>query len=163
MVGLSTTAVICDARRQGSTAPEQATDGAAHPGLPAPSANVLNGTARYHHARAAWAAAEPLYRRALAINEKALGPEHPDLATRLNNLAGLYLATGRYGEAEPLYRRAMAILDKSLPSDHPNLAVVRENYAPVLDELGRREEAAELWAQATAIRQRHEQAQAAPR
>jgi Tetratricopeptide repeat len=82
---LSTIAVICDARREGSTAPERAADGAAHPGLPAPSANVLNGTARYHHTRAAWAEVEPLYRRALAINEKALGPEHPDLAESLNN------------------------------------------------------------------------------
>ena len=37
-----------------------------------------------------YAKAEPLYRRALAIREKALGPEHPDTATSLNNLAGLY-------------------------------------------------------------------------
>ena len=34
--------------------------------------------------------AEPLYQRALAIREKALGPEHPDVADSLNNLAGLY-------------------------------------------------------------------------
>ena len=32
---------------------------------------------------------EPFYERALAINEKALGPEHPDMASSLNNLAGL--------------------------------------------------------------------------
>jgi tetratricopeptide (TPR) repeat protein len=29
-----------------------------------------------------YAAAEPLYRRALAIDEKALGPDHPTVATR---------------------------------------------------------------------------------
>ncbi|CAN0411536.1 unnamed protein product [Ectocarpus sp. 8 AP-2014] len=29
--------------------------------------------------------AEPLYVRAIAIGEKALGPEHPDLAVWLNN------------------------------------------------------------------------------
>ena len=34
--------------------------------------------------------AEPLYQRALAIKEKALGPNHPDVATSLNNLAELY-------------------------------------------------------------------------
>ena len=33
------------------------------------------------------AAARPLYERALAIYEKALGPEHPDTAGSLNNLA----------------------------------------------------------------------------
>ena len=37
-----------------------------------------------------YAKAEPLYQRSLAIREKALGPEHPDVATSLNNLAGLY-------------------------------------------------------------------------
>lgn len=34
--------------------------------------------------------AEPLYRRALAIQEKALGPEHADVAVSLNNLANVY-------------------------------------------------------------------------
>ena len=31
--------------------------------------------------------AEPLYRRALAIGEASFGPDHPDVANRLNNLA----------------------------------------------------------------------------
>jgi hypothetical protein len=32
---------------------------------------------------------EPLYRRALAIQEKALGPDHPETANSLDNLAAL--------------------------------------------------------------------------
>jgi tetratricopeptide (TPR) repeat protein len=32
----------------------------------------------------------PLARRSLSILEKALGPDHPNVATSLNNLAGLY-------------------------------------------------------------------------
>ena len=36
----------------------------------------------------------PLYQRALTIREKALGPEHPNTATRLNNLALLYEVLG---------------------------------------------------------------------
>ena len=42
--------------------------------------------------------AEPLYERALAIYEKALGPEHPDTANSLNNLAALYRKQGRDAE-----------------------------------------------------------------
>ncbi|CAN0589164.1 unnamed protein product, partial [Laminaria digitata] len=34
-----------------------------------------------------YAEAGPLYKRSLAIKEKALGPEHPSVATSLNNLA----------------------------------------------------------------------------
>ena len=47
-------------------------------------------------------ALELLHQRALAIREKTLGPEHPHVATSLNNLAALYRAQGRYAEAEPV-------------------------------------------------------------
>src|SRR5882724_11841925 len=50
-----------------------------------------------------YAEAEPLLKRALAIREKALGPDHPDVAMSLNTLAALYQERGRYAEAEPLY------------------------------------------------------------
>ena len=33
--------------------------------------------------------AEPLYQRSLAIGEKVLGADHPDVATACSNLAGL--------------------------------------------------------------------------
>ena len=36
-----------------------------------------------------YAGAKPLYERAIEIGEKTLRPNHPDLATRLNNLAEL--------------------------------------------------------------------------
>ena len=42
------------------------------------------------------AAIAPLYQRAIAIDEKTLGPEHPDLAAWLNNLAELYRQQGKY-------------------------------------------------------------------
>ena len=44
------------------------------------AATVLNETALYHSARAAYAEAEPLFQRALNIREKVLGPDHPDVA-----------------------------------------------------------------------------------
>jgi hypothetical protein len=39
---------------------------------------------------------EPLLKRSLAIREKQLGAEHPDVATSLNNLAGLYLVSAKF-------------------------------------------------------------------
>ena len=60
-----------------------------------------------YHPLGRYAEAEPLFQRALAIVEKALGPEHTNVAARLNNLAALYDAQGRYAEAEPLYQRAL--------------------------------------------------------
>ncbi len=56
--------------------------------------------------------AEPLYARALTIREKTLGPEHPDLATSLENYAALLRETERADEAERMEARAKAIRAK---------------------------------------------------
>ena len=52
-----------------------------------------------------YAQAEPS-QRALAINEKAVGQEHPT-QRHLDNLALLYQTAGAYAQAEPLHRRAL--------------------------------------------------------
>ena len=62
----------------------------------------------------------------MAINEKALGPDHPDVARSLNNLAALYETQGRYADAEPLYKRSLAIREKALGPDHPDVASIAE-------------------------------------
>ena len=49
-----------------------------------------------------------MYKRALAIREKTLGPDHPDVAVSLNNLAELYRTQGRYSEAIPIVRRTIS-------------------------------------------------------
>jgi tetratricopeptide (TPR) repeat protein len=56
--------------------------------------------------------AEPLFRRGLAIREKALRPDHPDLADSLNRLAAVHRIQGRPASAEPLHRRALDILEQ---------------------------------------------------
>ncbi len=47
----------------------------------------LNNLARLLQATNRLGEAEPLYRRALAIDEASLGKDHPRVAIRLNNLA----------------------------------------------------------------------------
>ena len=42
-------------------------------------ATTLNNLGEVYRAQAKYAEGEPLYKRALAIREKALGPEHPDV------------------------------------------------------------------------------------
>jgi tetratricopeptide (TPR) repeat protein len=49
----------------------------------------LNNLAGLYESQGKHDEAEPLYERALAIYEKALGPDHPYTATSLNNLARL--------------------------------------------------------------------------
>lgn len=78
--------------------------------------------------------AEPLYRRALAIDEKALGPDHPSVAIDLSNLAKLLYVKGDYAGAEPLYRRALAIDEKTLGPIHPYTLIVKKNLDKVVQK-----------------------------
>ena len=91
------------------------------------------------------------------MREKALGPEHPEVAMSLNNLALLYRNQGHYTEAEPLHKRALAIREQALGPEHPDVATSLENYATLLRETGRSAEAAELELRAKAIRLKHEE------
>ncbi len=63
-----------------------------------------------------------------------LGPEHPKLATRLNNLAELYRKQGKYEQAEPLYQRALAIYKKTFGPHHPSTKTIQGNYTLFLEE-----------------------------
>src|SRR5262249_48533122 len=57
--------------------------------------------------------AEALYRRALAVLEKAHGPQHTLVANQLDSLGSFYLRKGDYAQAEVCYQRSNTILDKS--------------------------------------------------
>src|SRR5262245_16156794 len=48
-------------------------------------------------------------RRALALAERAVGPDHPDVANILINLAGIAEAQGDYASAERQAQRAVTI------------------------------------------------------
>jgi tetratricopeptide (TPR) repeat protein len=79
--------------------------------------------------------AEQLYRRALAIKRKILGPHHPDVAVTLNNLAVLHKSQSNYGKADRAYRRALVILKKSFGPSHPQVAICKENYGKLLEHM----------------------------
>jgi tetratricopeptide (TPR) repeat protein len=89
----------------------------------------LNNLAGLYQTQGDYAKAVPLFKRSLAIREKALGPDHPDVAMSLNNLAGLYQTQGDYAKAVPLYRRALAITEKALGPDHLDVATNLNNLA----------------------------------
>ncbi len=67
-----------------------------------PTAVLLNDLALLYYTQGHYAQAEPLYRRSLAIWEKALGLEHPDVATVLENYAALLRETTRADETEKM-------------------------------------------------------------
>jgi tetratricopeptide (TPR) repeat protein len=71
------------------------------------------------YAKGRYAEAEPLYKEALTMEERGLGPDRPEIIPVLNALADLYHVQGRNAEAEPVCRRAVrggAVQTQCLPS-----------------------------------------------
>ena len=95
--------------------------------------------------------AEPLFLRAAALDEKALGADSPELGTDLNNLGVLYMVVRRNEEAAKVFQRALAIRIKALGNQDPAVAETMNSYAAVLQLLHRDDEAAKMQKQAQAI------------
>jgi len=86
---------------------------------------ALNALAAYYTQRGRLRDAEPLWVKALSLQEKIYGPEHQKLAAPLVELSSLYERMGRYPEAEAVLLLALKI--------HERDAV--ENSARVADDL----------------------------
>ncbi|MDN5752476.1 MAG: tetratricopeptide repeat protein, partial [Nitrosospira sp.] len=109
-------------------------------GFSDPTARLLNDAGSLLLVKAQYAEAEPLMRRALAINEASFGADHPKVARDLNNLAQLLKATNRLADAEPLMRRALYVFFRGLGTEHPSSRTVRENYIGLLQAMGKTED-----------------------
>ena len=84
---------------------------------------------------------ESMYRRALAIQDKALGREHPSTALTLNNLGGLLALRGDFGQAEQMQRSALGTMEKVFGEQHPDTAAVLTSLSLALDRQGKIAEA----------------------
>jgi tetratricopeptide (TPR) repeat protein len=115
------------------------------------AARLLNQAALYSEERGQYDEVEPLYKQSLIIYEKALGPNHPHVATSLNNLATFYSFQGKYAEAEPLYKRSLVISEKALGPDHPNVSASLNNLAELYRKKGKYTEAELLYKRSLAI------------
>ena len=98
--------------------------------------------------------ATPYYELAVAIYSKILPPDHPDLATSLNNLGFDRAETGRGDEAEALYRRALDIRERVLPPNDPAIADTLNNLAELYKSEERIDEVVPLLNRALEIRTR---------
>ena len=90
-------------------------------------ASLLNSLGRYLNNRMELASARAVLERALAIDEKTLGPEHTSVAGDVNNLGSVLKDQGDLEGARKCYQRARAILEKRLGKDHLNTIQVRNN------------------------------------
>ena len=90
-------------------------------------------------------------KKALQVAEQNLGPDHPTVATLLNNLARLYDEQGQYAQAKPLYKRLLAMSEKALGPDHPDVATALNNLAGLYKAQGKYAQAEPLYKRSLAI------------
>ena len=77
------------------------------------AAELLSKYGIYLCGREQYIAAESIFQRVLVMEEKALGPEHPDVAGCLHSLAEVYRDQGQYVKAEPAFWSGAGHLGKN--------------------------------------------------
>lgn len=113
----------------------------------------LNDLAITYYNQARYQETEPLYPRALALQERELGTVHPTIASTLKNLAQLYKTLARYEEATPLHHRALTIRQRVFGDNHREVAMSMNNLGTLYTIQGKFEEAEPLLQRALAIKE----------
>jgi tetratricopeptide (TPR) repeat protein len=90
-------------------------------------------------------------RRALAIGEASLGPEHPNIAATLDNIGNMLAADGHHDEAMIQHRRALAIREKALGPTDPSISLSLMNIANAFEAKGELDAALEYNRRALSI------------
>jgi Tfp pilus assembly protein PilF/nucleoside phosphorylase len=103
--------------------------------LPA-AGRLLNQAGFYLQIRAEFPESRKVFERALAIEEAAYGPDHPQVAIRVNNLGYVLQDQGDLAGAKSHYERALAIDEAAFGPDHPQVAIRVNNLGSVLRAQG---------------------------
>ncbi len=96
--------------QQNAVKAQEYRDGSTHPS----AAPLLNNLATLDRCLARYTDAESALKWALAIREKAYGPDDPLVAQSLHQLSSLYLDWGHWEESEFYEKRALSILRENL-------------------------------------------------
>ncbi len=112
---------------------------------------LLNQTGLYLKGRAQFAEAKEMFEQALAIDEAAYGPDHPDVAIDVNNLGLILKDLGDLEGAKKMFERSLAIDEAAYGPDHPQVAIYVSNLGLVLQDLGGLEDAKKMHERSLAI------------
>jgi tetratricopeptide (TPR) repeat protein/predicted Ser/Thr protein kinase len=116
-------------------------------------ATLLVNLANIARASGSYPEAQQLLEQALDLKQRALGPDHPEIANTLSNLAVVLEAQGVYADALPLHERALAIIEHGLGDQHPEVAGILNNLADNYRLQGKHEDAKLLLERALEIKE----------
>jgi tetratricopeptide (TPR) repeat protein len=113
---------------------------------------LLVGEGRLAFADAKYDESVDLHKQALAIRERRLPANHPDIATSLNELGVSLVEAGDPDGAIAAQRRALAIREAAFGTKHPLVADSLGNIGIALSEKGDQEEAIAMFKRALDMR-----------
>jgi serine/threonine protein kinase len=105
---------------------------------------VLSDLAKVYSREQQWVLAKQAYERALEIDRRMLGDDHPRVAYRLTNLAIVAQNMGDLKRAEALYVDAIRRQERAYGDRHPETSITKGNYGLLLQREGRLAEAEPL-------------------
>jgi eukaryotic-like serine/threonine-protein kinase len=105
---------------------------------------VLDDLAQVYVAEQQWSLAKQTYERALEVDRRILGDDHPRVAMRLDNLAVVAQSMGDLKLAETLYGDAIRRDERAYGDQHPATGAARGNFGLLLQREGRLGEAEPL-------------------
>jgi serine/threonine protein kinase/tetratricopeptide (TPR) repeat protein len=104
--------------------------------------------------RGAYEAAIPALQQSIALKQKALGADHPDVGRSEGNLGMAFQGLVRNEDALAHLDKSLALLEKGLGAGHPDLADQLSNRGEILNALGRYSDARRSFERAQAIWER---------
>ena len=105
---------------------------------------LLDDLATLYTSEQQWGLAKQTYERALEIDRRVLGDDHPRIAMHLNNLAIVAQNNGDLKLAETLFRDSIRRHELAYGDQHPETGSARGNYGLLLQREGRLTEAEPL-------------------
>ena len=105
---------------------------------------LLDDLANVYADEQQWTLAKQTYERALEMDRRILGDDHPHVAVRLNNLGIVAQNMGDLKLAEALFRDAIRRNEAVYGDRHPETGATRGNYGLLLQREGRLAEAEPL-------------------
>jgi tetratricopeptide (TPR) repeat protein len=97
---------------------------------------LLARASTYLRARGQYRQAKPLAEQAVDLTEAALGPDHPEVGWRHDELGRLLRHLGDLAGARTQAEQALAITEAAFGPDHPDVGTQRNELGLVLRDLG---------------------------
>ncbi len=114
-------------------------------------ATLLNNLGLAWEGKGEYDKANEYYKKALQIDLKVLGENHPNVAREYNNLGWTWASKGEYDKAIEYYKKALQIDLKVFGENHPNVAIRYNNLGLARASKGEYDKAIDYYEKALPI------------